>query len=616
MKISSGRLYFILPLLYMGIFALLLVIQFSRNEFFTQSLGELTISGRRPVRTAQAQEEVVDLQVSAISVLFPFSSARPLVLETTDGTLYRLRAESWTMETSRILVRFQRGIQVAFSLAQGGKSVQVIPLLPKDLRDVRRVGLAFEPPEAANWEPDSQLPIVKVIHQGKPYFLSLSGTQDGIEEDHFNFYYRSGEFRGLVIENSKATTTFDYWMSKQTGTAGIAAYRKKLEEYWNEAWRGWNQTRILQEQGLWRFGTGLPRFSESVVLAYLNTAADKGVLPTALPRVATGAVQNPSQWTFDTQPFLGNLMETTAQFRRSFTNLEETLNSRNLVVLDGRFNLAQEAYYMGSDTLYPALEKWFLTVDPKELSLREASYLLANLQALALFRPDKRFDERLMTIANTKILPSINRGSWGTLLENERGFLDTLSTLISGLTLVRQGQSLKDDRLTTLGRSLVLSALNLKVEAGGLPEIILLEKGQIRRTEGLVFPEQLYPLQELEKIQAQWISLSKNWARKGLLRTVAKVEILGIDSTQASFRFTFPPGQAHHLILQGVEPFNHITLHNNRWRTDSSFQSYSDGWFYSASTKTLFVKITHKQAQVDFVIHYVSDPPAATGDTP
>jgi hypothetical protein len=46
-------------------------------------------------------------------------------------------------------------------------------------------------------------------------------------------------------------------------------------------------------------------------------------------------------------------------------------------------------------------------------------------------------------------------------------------------------------------------------------------------------------------------------------------------------------------------------LHGIRWRTDPQFQSYSDGWYYSASTRTLYVKIKHREELEELVINMV-----------
>lgn len=63
-----------------------------------------------------------------------------------------------------------------------------------------------------------------------------------------------------------------------------------------------------------------------------------------------------------------------------------------------------------------------------------------------------------------------------------------------------------------------------------------------------------------------------------------------------SFDFTSQSGVSHYVVLQGIEKFSDIKIHDIHFRTDPHFETYnSSGYVYNQDTKTLYLKLKHKK---------------------
>jgi hypothetical protein len=58
---------------------------------------------------------------------------------------------------------------------------------------------------------------------------------------------------------------------------------------------------------------------------------------------------------------------------------------------------------------------------------------------------------------------------------------------------------------------------------------------------------------------------------------------------------SFPVNQTHYLLIPGIGAFSKIQLNNMDYRSDPQFETYnSPGWAYSASERTLLIKLVNK----------------------
>jgi hypothetical protein len=78
---------------------------------------------------------------------------------------------------------------------------------------------------------------------------------------------------------------------------------------------------------------------------------------------------------------------------------------------------------------------------------------------------------------------------------------------------------------------------------------------------------------------------------------------------------TFPVGETHYLIVRGIPPFTKVQLYGADYQTDPNFErSDSSGWSYSASERSLLLKVKHRDPVEHIRVFYT--PPAPRPVTP
>ena len=194
-------------------------------------------------------------------------------------------------------------------------------------------------------------------------------------------------------------------------------------------------------------------------------------------------------------------------------------------------------------------------------------------------------------------------------LVNERGYMDLLDTAEAGLALEILGNEYKETPWLTLGTALQSTTLSQAAANGLIPRVLITEKGVLLRKEGNVYPEDLYVYQTLGKSPPGDISLSNYWGPGAFIKTTSAYSKIDVTPTAARITFQQSVGTTHHTIIQNVPPFDHIKLHDIRWRPDPQFQLYSDGYFYNEATKTLYVKNTHRIENEILTIQFLPDAP-------
>lgn len=577
MRHTKTWLFGFLPFLYLAIIFGLVAVQFSKkSDTFSQSLGDLTISGK-----TSTSGQPAELTLRGRGLEFSFDATRVLQAQGTDGVMTRIRPLSWNWKDGNVVVTFQQGLQLAFEKADGGRSLLIHPVANEASKKFSLLRIPFAPEGGTRLIHSPRGTLVEAVRDKMRVLASVDGAQDRIDIDH-TFVLTSGPsgFRPARLDPLSPGMSVDLAWLTLDNAADEQAANEALALYWDKAYSSW--------------GTAT-KFSTRLVDAWGREALRRNDYPAAFAKIQTLLNRDRKAWTFDAVSYLGNVVELTGQQRRTV----EAASSRSQPDWAAQGRLWLDAGYYGPAGSADRVRRLLLE-GPFPESVAGLIAVFQNLVAIQQRQASDavaaRIDE-VLSVLQTRVI----RREGHLFVSGGSGLLDLRSGLLLGRLWLDHSRTLSNEPYGSAGAQLIVSALSFQDATGRLPEILVTQEGKVVRQEGTVLPEEVYSV--VRPAVPSETNLP-DWGPGAFLRSPATLVSHKITSTQAEFTLKFPVGSAEHVIVAGIPEFDHITLHGIRWRTDPQFQSYTDGWSYSSATRTLYVKIKHREDLEELVIHF------------
>ncbi len=598
MRKTRPWLYLFLPLLYLGVVFGLVVLQFSKkSDSFSQSLGDMTVAGKIADGGGPS-----DLSLRGRGFEFKFTAAHTLGLVRSDGSVVGLRPVQWAWKDGNLIVQFEKGVVLTLLKTSAGGSVLLLqPTLPADLaKTTVKLHLPFAPEGGGRSEVNATRPLVVVTKGSQRFLASLDGLADVVENDNsFLLGVSQGLVRPIRLEPlPEGADPVRQWLAQASNDTATAQAKEAQAAWVDRAWKGWSEGRLSAARGGWVTSDGNVRFSSRLAAAWAREGLARGTYPAVMATIQGLPGLSAAKWGNEALPYLGNLMEVTQAHRRS---VEAAL--ANVDWTDAP-NLWRQAVFYGPAGAPARLERLMLS---GELPTKTAALLglFENLVAVKVDRGteiDPAVEPRLAQVIAELIGRTVRQDDELFVLTGE-GWRDLKSSLLLGKLLQGQTSNLEAEQWQSIGSQLILSVLRYQDSFGGLPEAVLARPGQAVKREGLFYPEevpQLLPTKEPVEIRLEGVG--ENAFVRSANPLVSKVS----TPAQLKLRFQFPVGSAESIVVSGIGPFESILLHAIRWRTDPQFQGYTDGWYYSAATRTLYVKIKHREELEELVINWAA----------
>jgi hypothetical protein len=578
MRTTRPWLFVFLPVLYVAVVLALITVQFSKkNASFSQSLGDLTIAGK-----SAAAGEPAEITLRGRGLVFLFDAAHYLQADSRDGTSARLRPLSWTWKDGNAIVTFQQNLQLMFEKVIGGDALLIHPVANDGLKRFATLRIPFGPRAGAHVNRNDRSNFVEIVTENSHLLASVDGALDHIDADAFVLTAGGSGFRPARIDPLNGVSPDLAWVIVDN-KADPAAAETALGQYWDRAYKGWLSSST---------------FTSRLADAWAREALARGDYPAVIDRIDNLRRSDGSDWTFDASLYLGDVIDLTAQRRRDV----ETASSRSQPDWATQGRLWYSARLYGPDGSADRVKGLLLQGKIPD-DTPSLVGMLQNLLTLETFQPSDVVAARLQDLEHA-MLSKVVRREGELFVQPAPGLLDIKSGLILGRLWLDAAKNLNDQSYGSAGAQLVASALAFQDTGGRLPETLVVQDGQIIRQEGTVLPEDIYAA---VKPAAPQETELPTWGAGAFVRSPGKLTAQTLTTAAAKFTFRFPTGEAEHIVISGVPPFDHITMHGIRWRTDPQFQSYTDGWYYSASTKTLYVKIKHRDDSEDLVVHFTAD---------
>ena len=564
----------ILAVIYIAVFCILVILQFSKSGYFTIEAGEMTIRGRylQDVKLTAAEMEYLSLE-------FPQSEANPIAggikifyaglefnltedrskglkLRDLDGAEIPVDPELMLIaeDTARFILPTGTILTFIRSETSRGQQLQISASLAENIGEVV---IPITPRRSSVVSDSGQLGI---MYSGLRYAFSSLG--DELETENIiltknipsiAYYSRSGH---------KMFDPSDFII------AGEQDYESNIRSWQDLIYTRFNQNRSLL-------------VNEDNVTAFLSQSIRRGDYTAAIRAIPAGFTS--SMRTFRSAAYLGGM----ANAYRLFVAFEtEKLNLITRLAGERSFDLLNENHildYLFSRNNTPlandvirvirGISKETLTVDNIPGLLEFYQDIRQWLPATG--NPIEHLTEDIIEILSENLSRDHERDL--TLAHNSEGVNIEYSMRL-GLALIYWAEAERIPEWASIGRSLVLSAV---------------KDGDDGRLYSLFKPAEYYPRAVLLNNDGLWA-----WTIS------SSINISNING-DINLAFSFPANTSHHIIIRGVRPFINIQIHGQTWRSASDFETYdSSGWVYYSAEQILVLKLRHRETVENIRLNY------------
>ncbi len=613
MHTRKVRRYFIVPLIYVGIIFGLIYLQYSGTLTVRRTIGDMRFIGTLVAGEDETSLEITAARVEFEGIVFHFSQENPMVLRTDDGNVQELVPRSYSIEDQTLHVYFSDDSLVRFEVSTTQPiELHVIPTGTEDWPRDARVAVSWEVGSGTTLEtPIAASPdVVDIRREDRAFFLSVP-PQTRLDRDEGMLELPPSAGNRLIRYAERIdteTNVIETAFSGDQRRIGDGFFRDSVNRYLDLGFQGWASTRFNGGSGTWDMRDGSPRFSEQILTAYLAEAWRRDQYTTAYNQMRRAADQHPEQVGFLSAPFLGNLREVTDDFLAEDQQRALTLSTRitggDPTVFRER-DLIQFAALRGNEELFRNLITFIRSVDFREVGIKTAVGMFAAATAEHHPTEDSRdATRRFLAILEERIYPAIRQFDEYFFLETSQGEIDLEYSIRTGILLDRYGRRSGDILAVTVGRNLVLSALQLADNRGFLPRLLFVSDQGVERQEGSFGPEVLYAELSDNPWYPRKISLYDDLGAGSFIWTIANFTRVDIGTQQKTFSLEYPRNRTHYILMQGIPAFESMVLFNLQWRNDPTFELYIKGRHYEPRTETLMIKYTDNSVEGDITLFY------------
>jgi len=599
METRINKVYFLVPVVYLLVIFLLLMLQFAGGKLFQTSSGQIRVQGSLSVGGPGNGSSISNLTVEFKGLRFAFNSDNGIVVDQRSGKENTLHITGYNSIQNGFEVLFNQGAKLKFmSTGKSGDGLQVEPMLPQSFAPVSSITLPFGLQNATITKPDRNIPVFSVTVGTEQYLLTLP-SRSNITPEKNRLILASGNETPIIRYIVAPPSTKDFftlWFQSQDLKVSETEYSTAIQNYINVAYQGWATKRYDPATGTWSNRDGTHAFSEAILTAYLAEAWKRDDYVRAYTEMRTAADKHPADVSYLSSVFLGNLTEMNQKLIVS-----DQQESARLAKLVGQGDIQvfrtphaiRFAADRGTQELYSSLLQFAAKVDLANVDVITALGLAQNaLDASQLSSDAGSATSRFLDLINTVVIPNIVKTDQGFFVQESTGHIELYYSIMAGRLLMNVGQVRQDQRLLLMGRNLVLSALDFADDQGFLPQVLVVENGTVKESQGNVGPEDIYPLITTNPYYPREISLFNQAGQGTWLWTIMGIKSETFTQKQWNLQLTYQPNRTQYLLFEGVPSFQEMKLFgfDGPWRDDPQFESYSKGRYYLPSTKTLMIK--------------------------
>ncbi len=613
MKSGAFRRALGLTILYIGLFFILVLVQFSKGPGLSVKYGGLAVSASYPKAASGrvgGPPESLRLSYSGLSFLISSKSIAESVAA--DGSSAPLALASVDKLPNGVRVKFSSGVELKATVDGGPPERFALAAAAPD--GVVALRLRLVPSRSIRISDDDGRRILESA--GAAYELSLAAGS--LDQVGGLLSLRPGD-PGLGLARIAPAAA----NPAQTAQAAAAeklvaqapkdpdAFKAEIAAWRDKAWSGLSSMRFDPDKIAWRGADGLPGFSEKALTAYVAESLLRGGYADALARVRGARDKWPDKLSYLSAPYLGGLVPRMAALQiadqAEAKRLAQLVSDKSPSIFekDGLFRFLIDR---ASPSLAQDAFRFATSIDPAKLSIKQTVGLLASAldakSILNLKDEDNPFRDPAST-ADLIAAAARKTASGILLITDDDGSTDVRTSALAGTLLASYGTSAGKPALAGIGQGLVEGFLALADAQGFVPARVMARAGAVDQRTGSIAPEDIYPLVADNPYYPREVSFYRDVAPGFWAWTCAPSLLVQASASRYVFTATFPTGRSHYLAFYGVKPFANIQLYDIDYSPDNEFESYdASGYLYKKDAGALYIKMKHKKDNEDIKLTF------------
>jgi hypothetical protein len=616
MKRKLSPIYYIIPVIYIGVILFFVFMQFQAREKFNEQVGSLSVSGMY-AKTLGGAKRMRQLEMRFHNLRMQFSPSSSAVVGFGTNREKKLSLESLSQFPDGFELDLSDELSLRFTVeGVAGDRVTITPIIPPQLQAIRTFSIPFD---SVDGELDTVkgIPMLAIHGPGGLIYASVnSGSRIDTGQARFILDTEAeGNSVSIILERVlQDTDPYLYWFSRDLTLVDEQRFAQKIETYLDGAYQYWNGvfssnpgSRIL----IGEFGISL--ISEAIKRGdYRRTLA---VLSRNLRQLLAENADNPAL--YNSAAYLGNLPSFLAVRQQSAAAEIQRITNLITAADSAVFKTPGLLRFILNHAPFSLAEEVLRLADSVQLETTEVDTLIhlvdVYLEAFEYLDVTESSSARIAEIIDRFIFPAITKTPAGLFLgDSLPGRLsadspleaDLYDSIFMGNALIRAGEALAKDSYAAIGRTLIYSAVDLADSEGFLPSRIRIQNAKIEPAGDPLSPQSIYGLLPGLHYTPKEVPLYTYLYPGSWVWTASLLKEVKIDETQYRFVFSFPVGDTHYLLIQGIRPFTSMVMHGIPWKSDPEYFRYTDGWVYEESTQTLYVKLTHRLESEELVLNY------------
>jgi hypothetical protein len=575
--------------LYIAVFAGLAMLQFTKRTSFTHRNGSIVVSGfykeeiEQPILSDTEFLISGDAGVLYNGVEFLLAPDRGFIMKDNNGAEIEFTLEKMIVsgENIDIILSDESIIEFALHFTGGNQELQILGNLNDAIESIE---IPFKTPRSSKIDENNTLVIMS-----NDLRYGFNRTSIDVERKIIILNRNNPNAHYAVIPDTKSFNPADYILAE---AESIGDYDKALQRWLDQSYPTWG--RLVQSNP-----SNQNDSLDELVAAYVTESAKRGNYRSAVSAIPQSFVTN-QQRSFHSSVFLGRLdlaLRSISAYEREYlARVSQQINEKS----DALFNephVFEDLYTRNMTTFIHDGAAFVSAIDPASLDIHSVPGIFEGWKDWeAANSSEENPFERLLEQSFFLVSQNITRlEDREAVFVHQNGEIDVLYNSALGRALIEYGDASGNQERAAIGRSIIVSVLNLVDQTGNFPlYVAILDDGTLhipaekRENSFLLYTifhhDEYFPRAvPIKSVPGMWA-----WTAASSVTSVMENNVLDISTA-------FPAGETHYMIIRGVRPFAKLQLYNMDYRTDPNFERYdSSGWSYSSSEQTLILKMKHR----------------------